>query len=140
MNSTYISALNYKKKKWFLIDCKNKNLGRLSSVIVSILSGKWKSIYFPSSDVGDYVILINTDLLVINPKMQHLYVFSPGRPGSSLKNLFNPISTKIVENCIYSMIPKNNLRNKLNKRLKVYSRSNHPHQAQIPIKLELKNL
>lgn len=140
MNTTYISALNSKKKNWFLIDCKEQNLGRLSSIVISLLTGKFKPYYFPSLDIGDYVILINVNFLIINPKMEHFYVFSPGRPGHSLKKLFDPIPKQIVETCIRSMISEHNLKNKLTKRLKVYTNSNHPHQAQNPIQLNFKQL
>ena len=60
MNKTFIPATNYNKRKWYVIDCKDKQLGRLASTIIPLLTGKSKSIYHPSVDVGDYVILINS--------------------------------------------------------------------------------
>jgi len=63
MNKTFIPASNYNKRKWYVIDCKDKQLGRLASTIVPLLTGKSKSIYHPAVDMGDYVILINTEYL-----------------------------------------------------------------------------
>ena len=63
MNKTFIPSTNYNKRKWYVIDCKDKQLGRLASSIVPLLTGKTKSIYHPSLDVGDYVILINSEEL-----------------------------------------------------------------------------
>ena len=65
MNKTFIPATNYNKRKWYIIDCKDKQLGRLASTIIPLLTGKSKSVYHPSVDVGDYVILINSETLAI---------------------------------------------------------------------------
>ena len=85
MNETFIPASDYTKKKWYVIDCKDKQLGRISSSIVGLLSGKIKSYYHPSFDTGDYVILINAEALTVDRHIERIRVFSPGRPGSSLK-------------------------------------------------------
>ena len=63
MNETFIPASDYTRKKWYVIDCKGKQLGRISSSIVGLLSGKVKSSYHPAFDTGDYVILINAEAL-----------------------------------------------------------------------------
>ena len=99
MNKTFIPLTNYNKRKWYIIDCKDKQLGRLSSVIISLLTGKSKSIYYPSVDVGDYVILINSEHLKIDYDVERFHVYQPGRPGSSLKKLRNIIPKQIIENC-----------------------------------------
>ena len=85
MNKTFIPVVNYNKRKWYIIDCKNKQLGRLSSIIIPLLTGKSKSVYHPSIDVGDYVILINSDHLQIDHDVERFHVYQPGRPGTSLK-------------------------------------------------------
>ena len=87
MNETFIPSFNLNKKKWYLIDCKQKQLGRISSSIVSLLCGKKKPTYHPAFDTGDYVILINADDLYLDRKAERFYVFKPGRPGKSLKKL-----------------------------------------------------
>jgi len=110
MNKTFIPATNYNKRKWYLIDCKDKQLGRLSSTIIPLLTGKSKSVYHPSVDVGDYVILINSEHLKLD---------------------------RIIENCVFNMLPNGFPKKHLVKRLKVYQGDQHPHGAQDPKLLNL---
>jgi large subunit ribosomal protein L13 len=133
MNETYIATSDLNKKKWYVIDCKEKQLGRISSSIVSLLTGKIKPSYHPAFDTGDYVILINADNISLDRKNERFYVFKPGRPGKSLKKLINPLPQRIIENCIYKMMPNGTAKKNLPQRLKIYQGSNHPHQAQNPI-------
>ena len=136
MNETFLPAADYTKKNWYIIDCKNKRLGRISSSIVGLLSGKIKPYYHPSLDTGDYVILINADCLTVDREIERLYVFQPGRPGSSLKKIVNGLPKQIIEKCIYGMMPNGLAKKQLPKRLKIYKGSEHPHTAQNPIKIE----
>ena len=137
MNKTFIPASNYNKRKWYLIDCKDKQLGRLSSTIIPLLTGKSKSVYHPSVDVGDYVILINSEHLKLDREVERFHVYQPGRPGSSLKRLVNIIPKRIIENCVFNMLPNGFPKKHLVKRLKVYQGDQHPHVAQDPKLLNL---
>jgi large subunit ribosomal protein L13 len=137
MNKTFIPAANYNKRKWYLIDCKDKQLGRLSSTIIPLLTGKSKSVYHPSVDVGDYVILINSEHLKLDREVERFHVYQPGRPGSSLKRLVNIIPKRIIENCVFNMLPNGFPKKHLVKRLKVYQGDQHPHVAQDPKLLNL---
>lgn len=136
MNETFIPASNYNKRKWYIIDCKGKQLGRISSSIVGLLCGKIKPSYHPAFDTGDYVILLNADDLSLDRKIERFYVFNPGRPGKSLKKLINGLPQRIIENCIYKMMPNGIAKKGLAQRLKIYQGSQHPHQAQNPIYIE----
>nr|QXM17486.1 ribosomal protein L13 [Chaetoceros socialis] len=136
MNETFIPASDYTKKKWYVIDCKDKQLGRISSSIVRLLSGKIKSYYHPAFDTGDYVILINAEALTVDRHIERVHVFNPGRPGSSLKRIVNGLPQQIIEKCIYGMMPNGLAKKQLSKRLKVYQGSEHPHTAQNPIHVE----
>ena len=135
MNETFIPAAGYNKRKWYVIDCEGKQLGRLASVIITILSGKLKSYYHPSLDMGDYVILINAEALTLDRDIQKVHVFRPGRPGSSLKKLVNALPQRIIERCIIGMMPNGAARRGLSNRLKIYQGPNHPHMAQNPIQI-----
>ena len=137
MNKIFIPATNYNKRKWYLIDCKDKQLGRLSSTIIPLLTGKSKSVYHPSVDVGDYVILINSEHLKLDREVERFHVYQPGRPGSSLKRLVNIIPKRIIENCVFNMLPNGFPKKHLVKRLKVYQGDQHPHVAQDPKLLNL---
>nr|YP_009497786.1 ribosomal protein L13 [Acanthoceras zachariasii]AWT40499.1 ribosomal protein L13 [Acanthoceras zachariasii] len=136
MNETFIPASNYNKRKWYIIDCKGKQLGRISSSIVGLLCGKIKPSYHPAFDTGDYVILVNADDLSLDRKTERFYVFNPGRPGKSLKKLINGLPQRIIENCIYKMMPNGVAKKDLAQRLKIYKGSQHPHQAQNPIYID----
>ena len=105
MNKTFIPASTYNKRKWYVIDCKDKQLGRLASTIVPLLTGKSKSIYHPSVDVGDYVILINSEYIKLDRDIERFHVFKPGRPGKSLKRLVNVLPKQIIERCVFNMLP-----------------------------------
>ena len=132
MNETFIPASDYNRKKWYVIDCKGKQLGRLSSIVVGLLSGKIKSYYHPAFDTGDYVILINAEALTVDRNFEQIRVFQPGRPGSSLKRITNGLPQQIIERCIFGMMPNGIAKKSLAKRLKVYSGSIHPHHSQKP--------
>ena len=135
MNETFIPASNYEKKKWYIIDCKEKQLGRLASIIVLLLSGKLKSYYHPSRDLGDYVILINAKYIKLNRKMKQFRVFKPGRPGHALKRVTNLRPEQILEHCIFGMMPTSIVKRRLPKRLKIYEDIKHPHLSQNPIEI-----
>jgi len=137
MNKTFIPITNYNKRKWYVIDCKDKQLGRLASNIIPLLIGKSKSFYHPSVDIGDYVILINTEYLKIDYNIERFHVYQPGRPGKSLKKLVNIIPKQIIENCIFNMLPNGFPKKHLVKRLKVYKNDQHPHGAQNPKFLDI---
>jgi len=136
MNETFIPASDYNRKKWYVVDCKGKQLGRISSIIVGLLSGKIKSYYHPAFDTGDYVILINAEALTVDRNIERIRVFRPGRPGSSLKRITNGLPQQIIERCIFGMMPNGIAKKSLAKRLKVYQGSEHPHKAQNPIYIE----
>lgn len=141
MNETFIPASNYGKKRWYVIDCKEKQLGRLSSIVTSLLTGKLKSYYHPSIDLGDYVILINAEYVNLNRNIEKFHVFKPGRPGRSLKRLINSNPERILRRCIFGMMPNGIPKRYLAKRLKVYQGKNHPYLAQNPIQIkELHNI
>lgn len=133
MNKTFIPSYNFDKKKWYIIDCKNKQLGRISSYIVPFLIGKTKPYYLNYIDLGNYVILINIKFILFNERKKRLHVFSPGKPGTSLKKIEKTNSYQIVKNCIYKMLPNGFTKQHLANRLKIYEEENHPHKAQRPM-------
>jgi large subunit ribosomal protein L13 len=139
MNDTFIPSSHYTEKKWYIIDASEKPLGRLSTIVASVLQGKHKLDYHPAVDAGDYVIVINAEEMQLDSwTIGHAKyrAYNPGRPGSSLKIFFEKVPQRIVESAVRNMLPKG-LRQKFYNRLKVYSGSEHPHLAQNPILLEL---
>jgi large subunit ribosomal protein L13 len=141
LNKTFLPSEKYENRNWFLIDCKGQKLGRLATLITTLLKGKIKPHYYPSIDVGDYVILVNADSIIVNEDSKHYLVSNPGRPGSSLKikNVSDSLSTFTVEKAVKGMLSETETK-RLIRRLKVYRDQNHPHEAQDPINLDISNL
>jgi large subunit ribosomal protein L13 len=141
LNKTFLPSEKYENRNWFIIDCQEQKLGRLATLIVSLLKGKVKPHYYPSIDIGDYIILINADSIRINQSTKHYIINKPGRPGSSLKikNVSGVLPKFTIERAIKGMLSETETK-RLMRRLNIYSDQNHPHQAQNPIKLDLTNL
>ena len=141
VNKTFLPSQKYENRNWFLIDCKGQKLGRLATLIAALLKGKIKPHYYPSSDVGDYVILINADSIIVNNDSKHYLVYNPGRPGRSLKikNASDSLSTLTIERAVKGMLSETETK-RLIRRLNIYRDQNHPHKAQNPIQLDVSNL
>ena len=141
LNKTFLPTQNYKNRNWYVIDCKGQKLGRLATVITSLLKGKIKSHYYPSIDIGDYIILINADSIIINETSKHYLVYNPGRPGHSLKikNVSDCLPRLTIEKSVKRMLSETEAK-RLMRRLRIYNDENHCHCAQQPIKIDLTNL
>lgn len=138
LNKTFLPTKNYKHRNWFVIDCKDQKLGRLATIIAALLKGKVKPSYYPSIDIGDYIILINANSVIINENNKHYIVSNPGRPGHALKikNISDCLPKFTIERAVKGMLSKTETK-RLMRRLNIYNDQNHPHQAQKPIKLDL---
>lgn len=138
LNKIFLKKKNSQTRNWILIDCKGKKLGRIATIITSLLKGKLNPYYFPSIDNGDSIVLINADLIIVNEKHKHYIVNHPGRPGCSLKikKVSESLPKFTIERAVKGMLARTE-KKKLMKRLKIYPGSNHPHQAQKPIKFDL---
>ncbi|MDX1919537.1 MAG: 50S ribosomal protein L13 [Candidatus Caenarcaniphilales bacterium] len=127
-------------RKWFLIDAKDKNLGRMCVEIAKILRGKRKASFTPNADAGDFVVVINAkdvDYTGKNKGKQTLYYRYTGYPGGlrteSLENLLKRSPEKVIMKTVKGMLPKNTtIGDKQLTKLKVYAGSSHPHSAQNP--------
>ena len=141
LNKTFLPTKNYKNCNWFLIDCKNQKLGRLATIIVALLKGKIKPHYHPSVDIGDYIVLINADSIILNEDSKHYIVNKPGRPGRSLKikNVVDCLPTLTIQRAVKGMLSETETK-RLMRRLKIYNDQNHLHQAQNPIKIDVNDL
>ena len=137
-NKTFLPTEKYENRNWVIIDCKGQKVGRLASLIVSVLKGKGKTHYHPSVDVGDYIILLNADSVVVNPSSMHYFVYNPGRPGSSLKvkSALDSLPEVTIRKAVKGML-SNREKKRLMTRLKIYNGVDHPHEAQTPITLDI---
>jgi large subunit ribosomal protein L13 len=141
LNKTFLPTKDYKNRNWYLIDCKGQTLGRLATIITSLLKGKIKPQYHPSVDTGDYIILVNADSIVINENSKHYLVYNPGRPGRSLKikNVSDCLPKFTIERAVKRMLSQTETK-RLMRRLKIYNDQNHLHKAQNPIEIDVTNL
>jgi large subunit ribosomal protein L13 len=139
-NKTFLPINDSKNRNWFIIDCEEQKLGRLATILVAILRGKIKSHYHPSMDTGDYIILLNADSIIVNEDSKHFIVNNPGRPGHSLKikNVKDCLPKFTIQRAVKGMLSETETK-RLMRRLRIYNNSDHPHQAQKPIKIDLSN-
>ena len=141
LNKTFLPTKDYKNRNWFIINCEGQTLGRLATVVAALLKGKIKPHYHPSIDIGDYIVLINADSIVINENSKHYLVYNPGRPGHSLKikNVSDCLPQLTIERAVKGMLSRTETK-RLIRRLNIYNDTNHPHQAQNPIEIDVSNL
>jgi large subunit ribosomal protein L13 len=141
---TYSAKPTDIERKWFLIDAKDQTLGRLSTLAANLLRGKEKTLFTPSVDCGDYVVIINTrEVKVTGNKLEDkMYYRHSGYPGGikeiSLGKQLEKDSNKVIYQAIRGMLPKNKLADQMIKKLKLFPGSEHAHEAQKPEKIEVK--
>jgi len=134
--ATFMAKNDEVKKKWYVVDADGKILGRLATKIASVLRGKHKPEFTPHVDVGDSVVVINAGKIKVTGKKaeQKLYKRYSGYPGGlkemNLEAMLQKKPTEVVKLAVWGMIPKGRLGRKIFKKLKVYSGSEHPHDAQ----------
>jgi len=124
------------EKKFFLVDAKEKILGRLATQIAQILMGKNKPSFSRGKDIGDHVIVINAkDIKVTGKKAQQKFYFRhSGYPGGAKSipylKMMEEHPEEIIRHAVRGMLPHNRLEDKVMSHLKVYPCSEHPHKAQ----------
>jgi large subunit ribosomal protein L13 len=138
LNKTFLPTNNYMNRNWFIIDCKGQRLGRLATIIASLLKGKAKPHYYPSIDIGDSVILINADSIIVDKDKKHYIVNNPGRPGHALKikKVSDCLPKFTIERAVKGMLSETE-KKRLMARLRIYNDANHSHQAQNPIEINI---
>lgn len=146
LRTTYMAKANEIERKWYVVDATDIPLGRLSTVVASILRGKTKPIFTPNVDTGDYVIVINADKVKLTGKKatDKIYYRHSQYPGGlksiTAGQLRDKNSRRLVENSIKGMLPHNTLGRKQASKLHVYGEAEHPHTAQQPEVLDITNL
>ena len=140
---TYMAHAETVERKWYVVDAAGVPLGRLASRVASVLRGKNKPTFTPNVDCGDFVIVINTDKVVLTGKKleKKYYRYHTGHIGGlkeiQYKTLMENKSDLAVYEAIKGMLPKNSLGRKMITKLKVYKGAEHNHQAQKPEILKL---
>mgnify|MGYP000662631919 FL=1 len=134
------------RRNWVVIDAADVVLGRLATHAATLLRGKHKPTFSPHMDMGDYVIIVNADKVVLtgNKAAQKMEYRHSGYPGGLTATSYTEVLEKnpvrAVERAIRGMLPKNTLGREQLKKLKVYAGPEHPHQAQQPSTYEISQI
>jgi len=136
---TFMAKTEQLEKKWYIIDAAGKPMGRVAVAAAVLLRGKHKPIYTPNVDCGEFVIIINTDKMVLtgNKLEQKMWHRHSGYPGGlkSVKysSLMATRSDKAMELAVRGMLPNNSLGRAALRKLHIYKDDKHNHQAQKPV-------
>ena len=128
---------------WFLVDAKDKTLGRLASQIAHRLKGKHKADYSPHVDMGDHIVVLNAEKIKVtgNKLDDKIYWHHTGAIGGiksiALGKLLKEHPERAIEFAVKGMLPKGPLGRKMYKKLHVFAGAKHPHAAQQPKQLEI---
>ncbi len=141
---TFVAKPATIEKKWYVVDAAGQTLGRLSTVVADALRGKRKVTYTPNIDTGDFVVIVNAERIVVTGKKldEKTYWRHSGYPGGIkgelLKNLLARRPEEVVRRAVKGMMPHNRLGAAQMRKLKIYAGPEHPHVAQNPEALEIK--
>lgn len=140
---TYQAKPQEIQRKWYVVDAADKPVGRLASQVAKILRGKNKPIFTPHVDTGDYVIVVNASkarLSGTNKPAELIYwhtMYPGGLRSVSRGKLLAERPERTITRAVKGMLPHNKLGAQMLRKLKVYAGPEHPHEAQMPEKLEI---
>ncbi|MFC1619160.1 50S ribosomal protein L13 [Candidatus Neomarinimicrobiota bacterium] len=130
-------------KTWYVADAEGQVLGRLASRVATVLRGKHKPSFSPHLDMGDFVIITNAEKIKVtgDKENQKIYWHHSGFPGGQKMRNLDSVRKKhperIIEGAVRGMLPHNRLGRQMLRHLKVYTGTDHPHQAQQPQPLDI---
>ncbi|MFK7887878.1 MAG: 50S ribosomal protein L13 [Gammaproteobacteria bacterium] len=131
------------KRDWYVIDAKDKVLGRLATELARRLKGKHKPEYTPHVDTGDYIVVINAEQVRVtgNKAKDKMYHHHTGYIGNLKSESFESLQARkpeqVIQLAVKGMLPKNPLGRAMLKKLRVFAGTEHPHAAQQPQALEI---
>ena len=140
---TYMANAQTVERKWYVVDAAGIPLGRLASKVAAILRGKNKPTFTPNVDTGDFVIVLNSDkVLLTGKKLENKYYrYHTGYIGGLKEISYGKMMAERRDVAVYEaikgMLPKNSLGRQMIKKLRVYKNAEHNHQAQKPEELKL---
>jgi large subunit ribosomal protein L13 len=140
---TYSPKASEITRAWHVIDAEGMVLGRLCTEVARLLRGKHKPVFAPHMDMGDHVVIVNADKVVLTSgkaSSQMVYRYS-GYPGGlkseTYGNLLSRKPADAIRLSVRGMLPKGPLGRQMITKLKVYAGPDHPHAAQSPVVLDL---
>ena len=143
---TYFPKEGEVSKGWYVVNADGIVLGRLAAKVATILRGKTKPVFTPHADTGDFVIVVNADKVKLTGAklMQKNYYRHSNHPGglrvTNAKTMLEKKPEEVIYLAVKGMLPKNSLGRQVIKKLKVYRGGEHPHRAQMPKEISLKEV
>ena len=140
---TFSAKVRDVERRWWIIDAKDKVLGRVAAKAANLLRGKEKPIFTPHVDTGDFVVVINADKVRVSGKKeeQKTYMSFSGYVGGHKSESVRARRVRhpelLIERAVRGMIPHNRLGRHVYRKLKVYRGDSHPHAAQQPEAVKL---
>lgn len=141
---TYVPKEGELAKKWYVIDAENKVLGRVAAEAAKLLRGKHKPQFTPYLDCGDHVIIVNAEKARVTGRkeVQKMYYRHSGYKGGLSESTYSALMekhpTRAMTLAVKGMLPHGKLGRHLAKHVRVYAGPDHPHEAQMPEKYDLK--
>jgi large subunit ribosomal protein L13 len=144
---TYSATPSDVDSKWYIIDAEDLILGRMASIIANMLRGKHKAMFTPNIDCGDNIVVINAEKVMLtgNKRADKTYYWHTGYPGgiksrTAEKILDGAHPERVISKAVERMLPKTVLGRQQIRKLKIYSGSEHPHDAQSPEVLDVASM
>ena len=140
---TYQAKKEGIERDWFVVNAEGKILGRLASQVARVLRGKHKPTFSPHVDTGDFVVVVNARKVTLTGRKMKdkKYYHHTGYPGgireTSAEKFLARKPTEMIRTAVKGMLPKTSLGRQMIRKLKIYAGSNHPHEAQKPVSLEI---
>jgi len=141
---TYVATPKDRERNWLVVDATGHTLGRLATHVADALRGKRKPAYTPHIDTGDFVIVVNAAKVSVtgNKRTDKRYYRHSGYPGGlkfrTLAEMLDRRPEEVIRIAVKGMLPRNRLARKQLTKLKVYAGPEHPHAAQQPQPMEIK--
>ncbi|MEK6574578.1 MAG: 50S ribosomal protein L13 [Chloroflexota bacterium] len=138
MDKTYVVKADEIKEQWYVVDAAGQTLGRVATRVAAALKGKHRTVYTPGTDLGDHVVIVNAEKIVVTGKRldEKFYYRVSGYPGGikseSLRRMLDKHPERVLTIAVKGMLPHNRYGRALLKKLKVYAGPEHPHTAQRP--------
>ncbi len=132
-------------RQWLLVDAKGETLGRLATKVAALLLGKHKATFTPGVEMGDFVIVVNAQKIVVTGTRTHskltekMYHHHSGYPGGlksiNLRDQLKTHPDRVIQSAVWGMLPHNKMGRHLMTHLRVYGGEEHPNSAQNPVKV-----
>ena len=140
---TYVATPQNRERTWHLVDAEGQTLGRLATRLADTLRGKDKPQYTPHCDVGDFVVVVNAEKIVVtgNKLNDKIYYRHSGYPGGlksrTLAEMLERSPEEVIRKAVKGMMPRNRLARQQLRKLKIYAGPEHRHEAQQPTPMTL---